>query len=273
MKYSIITINFNNKEGLERTIKSVINQTYKDYEYIIIDGNSTDGSKDVIDQYNKYIDYWVSEPDGGIYDAMNKGTLVAHGDYCNYLNSGDCYHDQTVLEHMANIESEEDVLTGCHNEKIGRNIGRNGITMLDMFKWSYNHQESFIKRSLCVKYPYDIKYMIAADRKFFIQIFIEENCTYKFTEKVVVDVEPGGTSNRFFSECSKEIDTILHEFLHPRIYVDYEKFAKADSPLLALTPALNETMGIQKLVYKFADLLIKIRRNKLYLFIFKKNNI
>src|SRR5574344_3096999 len=97
MKYSIITINYNNKVGLERTIKSVINQTCKDYEYIIIDGTSTDGSKEVIDKYKQYLNYWVSEPDEGIYYAMNKGTLMSHGDYCNFLNSGDCYTDNLEI--------------------------------------------------------------------------------------------------------------------------------------------------------------------------------
>ena len=72
MKLSIITVNFNDAEGLERTIKSVISQTFHDYEFIIIDGGSTDGSVDVINKYESYIDYWVSEPDGGIYPGMNK---------------------------------------------------------------------------------------------------------------------------------------------------------------------------------------------------------
>ena len=73
MKYSIITINYNNADGLCRTLESVIGQTYSDYEYVIIDGGSTDGSIDIIHQYIKHIDYWVSERDGGIYNAMNKG--------------------------------------------------------------------------------------------------------------------------------------------------------------------------------------------------------
>lgn len=101
MKFSIITINLNNKIGLEKTIKSVISQTFKDYEFIIIDGNSTDGSKEVIEKYRSFISYSISEPDGGIYEAMNKGTSVSNGDYCNFLNSGDCYHDSTVLDHLS----------------------------------------------------------------------------------------------------------------------------------------------------------------------------
>ena len=85
MKLSIITVNFNDAEGLERTIKSVISQSFKDYEFIIIDGGSTDGSVDVIKKYEKNIDYWVSEPDGGIYQGMNKGLRQSKGDYLNFI--------------------------------------------------------------------------------------------------------------------------------------------------------------------------------------------
>ena len=100
MKYSIITINYNNRDGLENTIKSVINQTCQDFEYIVIDGGSTDGSVDVINKYADKIDYWISEPDKGIYNAMNKGILRAHGEYLNFMNSGDYFYDNEVLEKM-----------------------------------------------------------------------------------------------------------------------------------------------------------------------------
>ena len=98
MKLSIITVNFNDAEGLERTIKSVISQTFHDYEFIIIDGGSTDDSVNVIKKYESHIDYWVSEYDGGIYPGMNKGLRQAKGEYLNYMNGGDCYHSEDVLE-------------------------------------------------------------------------------------------------------------------------------------------------------------------------------
>ena len=88
MKYSIITINYNNRDGLEMTINSVLGQSYQDLEYIIIDGGSTDGSVEVIKKYESRIDYWVSEPDKGVYNAMNKGIGKASGDYLNFMNSG-----------------------------------------------------------------------------------------------------------------------------------------------------------------------------------------
>ena len=112
MKYSIITINYNNKEGLERTIQSVLGQISKDYEYIIIDGGSTDGSVDVIRQYADHISYWISEPDKGRYNAMNKGIRQATGDYLNFMNSGDTFHSSSVLEDIAKMNFDEDIITG-----------------------------------------------------------------------------------------------------------------------------------------------------------------
>ena len=88
-KLSIITINYNNLEGLKRTVESVINQTSKEFEYIVIDGGSNDGSGAYIESKSEHIDYWVSEPDKGIYNAMNKGIAKASGEYLLFLNSGD----------------------------------------------------------------------------------------------------------------------------------------------------------------------------------------
>nr|WP_315233518.1 glycosyltransferase family 2 protein [uncultured Flavobacterium sp.] len=108
MKISIITINYNNKLGLEKTIESVNSQTFLDYEYIIIDGGSTDGSVSVIKEYSDNINYWVSEPDKGIYDAMNKGIVSAKGEFICFLNSGDIYSGSYALEVMMNAIKNSD---------------------------------------------------------------------------------------------------------------------------------------------------------------------
>ena len=112
MKYSIITVNYNNKEGLRRTIESVIHQTFHDYEFIIIDGGSTDGSMDVLKEYDAQINYWVSEPDSGIYNAMNKGIAKAKGEYLNFMNSGDCFYTADVLEKVSLYNSNADFIVG-----------------------------------------------------------------------------------------------------------------------------------------------------------------
>ena len=97
-KITVITINFNNLSGLKRTIPSVISQSYNNFEYIVIDGGSTDGSKEYIELNKKNIDFWISERDKGIYNAMNKGIHIAHGEYCIFMNSGDHFFSSCALE-------------------------------------------------------------------------------------------------------------------------------------------------------------------------------
>ena len=98
MKYSIITVNYNDAQGLKDTINSVISQTCHDYEFIIIDGGSTDNSKSIIEENQSQIDFWVSEHDNGIFNAMNKGIIASKGDYLIFMNSGDCFYNEKVLE-------------------------------------------------------------------------------------------------------------------------------------------------------------------------------
>ena len=112
MKLSIITVNLNNRDGLQKTIDSVISQTFKDFEWIEIDGGSTDGSKELIEQYAEHFSYWVSEPDKGIYNAMNKGIKVAKGKYLLFLNSGDGLCDEAVIDDFYSFDAAEDVIAG-----------------------------------------------------------------------------------------------------------------------------------------------------------------
>ena len=100
MKVSVITISYNAVSVIEDTIQSVLNQSYKDIEYIIIDGGSTDGTVDIIKKYQDKINYWVSEPDNGIYDAMNKGIDKATGEWINFMNAGDYFHSNLTLENF-----------------------------------------------------------------------------------------------------------------------------------------------------------------------------
>jgi len=119
-KLSIITVNLNNAEGLRKTIESVVSQTYTDYEYIIIDGGSTDGCVEIIKQYEDKITYWVSEPDKGIYNAMNKGILKAKGEYCQFLNSGDWLIKESILHDIFSILPIADIIYG--NEQTEKGI-------------------------------------------------------------------------------------------------------------------------------------------------------
>ena len=109
MKLSIITINYNNLAGLQKTIESVVSQTFRDFEWIVIDGGSVDGSRELIERYANSFSYWVSEPDKGIYNAMNKGIVVAKGDYLLFLNSGDWLCDEMALERSFSHHPTKDI--------------------------------------------------------------------------------------------------------------------------------------------------------------------
>lgn len=112
MKLSIITINLNNKDGLEKTIESVVSQTFTDYEFIIIDGGSTKGDVELIKEYENKISYWVSEKDSGIYNAQNKGIKQARGEYLYFLNSGDALYENTTLEKVFKNDPHDPFICG-----------------------------------------------------------------------------------------------------------------------------------------------------------------
>ncbi len=114
-KFSIITVVYNDVENIEETIKSLLNQTYKNFEYIIIDGKSDDGTVEKIKKYEKEITYFVSEKDGGIYDAMNKGIKISSGEFLFFLNSNDFFYNKNVLKNIAEISEKnkkEDIIYG-----------------------------------------------------------------------------------------------------------------------------------------------------------------
>jgi len=173
MKLSIITVNLNNAEGLQKTIKSVVSQVFIDYEYIIIDGGSTDGSVDVIKQYVGKITYWISEPDTGIYNAMNKGIMQAKGEYCLFLNSGDYL---VSLDTLTNVFDEIKVLITSDIYYSDR-INSDGqvfrypklLTVKYLIDHPISHQNSLIKRVLFYEHGfYNEKLKLASDREFFL---------------------------------------------------------------------------------------------------------
>lgn len=263
MKYSIITINYNNKEGLEKTILSVLGQTYKDLEYIIIDGGSTDGSVDIIKQNANYIDYWVSESDGGRYPAMNKGIKQATGEYLNFMNSGDTFHSSTVLEDVAKMNFTEDIITGGFYDQekgVKHIIKPQEVTLLTMLKNTFNHQATFIKRQLFDKRLYDENYVIQSDAKFNYQSIIYDNCSVRIIDYIVANYDFNGISSNL-AIVDKEWDHLLAELFPQRILKDYKNtmFTPGEIPLVGLLPELKDTPTIQRWVYRFASFLLKCK--------------
>ncbi len=184
-KISIITINYNDAIGLEKTIVSILNQSYSDYEYIIIDGNSTDGSKEVILKYQNQLTHWVSEPDKGIYNAMNKGIKAAKGDYLLFMNSGDVLVDDIDILNICDEKLIEDIVAfDCFLEKGNKVVGRRTHiekpTLFYVYKNGFKHQSTFIKRYLFEKIGlYNENYKVAGDYEFWIRCFLEPSTTSK----------------------------------------------------------------------------------------------
>lgn len=259
MKLSIITVNYNDAEGLERTIQSVISQTFRDYEFIIIDGGSTDDSVDVIKKYENHIDYWVSEPDGGIYPGMNKGLRHARGEYVNYMNGGDCYHAPDVLEKIFSMNTDADIITGAHAENGLRNVGKGGVTMLDLYKWAIDHQASFVRRDIALRHPYDERYRIVSDWKFFIEALILDNCLFYYTDTIVVDVDMKGISNTNLELDRKEREEVLCELFPERILKDYQLLSSIHPDILKVAPRISKSQTIMNAVLKMTHQLLKIK--------------
>jgi len=219
MKLSIITINYNNKAGLEKTINSVMYQSWRDFEWIIIDGGSTDGSKEVIENLAKdplsNISYWCSEKDKGIYNAMNKGIAKAKGEYLNFMNSGDCFYDNdTLLLFTRRIEFSADIYYGdsFYLDKNG-NIGKelklpDELTIDHYLKGGWiNHQAAFIKRKLLQQRPYDEKYKIAGDSDFFLYQLCN-HAKFEHIDAYIAVSEIPGLSGK---DCSKETWYFIHK--------------------------------------------------------------
>ena len=225
---SVITINYNNREGLRRTIESVINQTWRDFEYIIIDGGSTDGSRELIEQYKEHLSYWCSEPDKGIYNAMNKGIRHAKGEYLNFMNSGDTFYDNEVLEKVFKEERKADILYGYMIDDKSKTIVNKAL-MKSVLYWddfvgnTLPHQSTFSKKHLFDDFGYfDETYKIVADSKFFIKSIVWEKVSYEFIPDIISVYEGGGISDS--SILFEERDVRLRSEMFPKMVIDDYSF-------------------------------------------------
>ena len=236
MRYSVITINYNNCEGLHQTIDSVLGQTYKDFEYIIIDGGSTDGSVEVLEEYGDKTHFWVSEPDNGIYHAMNKGVAHAHGEYCIFMNSGDCFFDTFVLQDVASMNLYQDIIVGrdyhfCPKQEKGfATILPTRTSMITLYMQALPHQSTFYKSTLFSNSLYDESLKLVADHKFNIQKICVDNSQVIYINRVICLRESGGLSDSNQALSSKESSKVLEQFLPKGVIKDYKTLSYLGKP-------------------------------------------
>ncbi|MBL4663077.1 MAG: glycosyltransferase [Flavobacteriaceae bacterium] len=171
---SIITINYNDALGLERTISSVLEQRYTDFEFIVIDGDSKDGSVDVIKKYEEKFAYWVSEPDSGIYNAMNKGIAASKGEFLLFLNGGDLLTSNTALQNFISHPSfQGDIIYGDYKFEKGKKVYPDTLYPAYFMKTSLPHQSTFFRKNVFEQLGnYDESYRMGGDRDFFIRAYL-----------------------------------------------------------------------------------------------------
>lgn len=228
-KLSIITINFNNLEGLKRTIESVVNQTWQEFEYIVIDGGSIDGSVAYIESQIDKIDYWVSEPDKGIYNAMNKGIKAAKGEYLLFLNSGDHLFDFEVLKNnicsICNYELIYFDLKVVNESGFFINEYPIKLRFSDLVAGSLPHPATFIKRNLFERIGlYDENLKIVADWKFFIIALFKFDSSYKKINVTFSTFYLDGISSNFDNKkiLNSERKQVLVEYFSSFL-LDYDE--------------------------------------------------
>lgn len=205
MKISIITVVWNNKDTIKDAINSVLNQTYDDIEYIIVDGASIDGTVEVVQSYGDTITKFVSEPDNGLYDAMNKGIKLATGDVVGILNSDDFYIDEFVIEKIVKVFEEQEVdslfadLVYVNPDNVKKTVRHYDSSKFRPEKFAYGwmpaHPTFFVKRSVYEKYGlFKTDYKIAADYELLVRFLHRYKLTYFYLQEVIIKMRMGGAS-------------------------------------------------------------------------------
>ncbi len=272
MILTVITINRNNAAGLEKTMQSILSQTRADYEYVVVDGASTDGSVAVIERLAPAFGdrlKWISEPDKGIYNAMNKGIGMATGEYIQILNSGDSLVSPEVMDKMdAALEKEAhpSILYGnmlkdfpdgrVHRDKC---FAGGNITLLGMYIGTLNHSPAYIRRSLFDKYgPYDESLKIDSDWKWYLQaiVFGEEKPVYADIDVTLFDMTGISETNTALTKAERE--QVLKELVPPNVLADYDAWV----PSIRQMRRIRRHPWAYKMVWFLERVLFKLEKWK-----------
>jgi len=276
-KLSIITVNLNNREGLERTIQSVVSQTFTDFEYIIVDGGSTDGSVEVIQSFIPSIPQsftWLSEPDTGIYNAMNKGIKLAKGEYLLFLNSGDWLADENVIGDFCKCNLNEDIISGnviMNNAKneIWESPKKNKLVFYVFYRTTIPHQASFIKKNLFYQYGfYNENNIIVSDWEFFLEHLMINNCSYNHFDRIISYLDMTGISqNSSFNDLQmEERQSILKKHFPAKILSDYDDLrdlkAITNYSLYPYVELFSRFPKLQRIVKRFMKIILILSGKK-----------
>lgn len=263
MKLTIITVNYNDACGLKRTLQSVKEQTSQDFEYLVIDGGSQDGSKDLLDEYNEIITYSVSERDSGVFNAMNKGIGLAKGNYCLFLNAGDYFAANDVVEKVLPTLDDTDFISGdtiCINPS-GKKALWKAPRILSVYvitRYSLSHQSTFIKTSLLKKRPYREDLRIASDWEQELYELVFHDATYKSVPINVCYFYEDGISRTDINGVKAERNKVYSEYFSKRLLHEI----LGSNELKVIVNHAEESSSL----YKYLLLGSKIMRKLYYLF-------
>ena len=225
MIVTIITVCRNHAQELERTIRSVESQTWQEKEYLIIDGASTDDTPHVIKAHEASITRWVSEPDQGIYDAMNKGVKMAQGEWVIFMNAGDTFASDNTLQRVFGSPQDADVIYG---DVIKGELVKKAEAPRNAHRMFYCHQSAFVRTSCLKEFPFDIRHRMSADFKQVKQLYLSGK-TFRQLDFPVANFDTQGVSNRNRSaglydniQVIRETDSLWEQMkLLPRLYFTY----------------------------------------------------
>ena len=231
MKFSIITINYNNLNGLKKTVDSVLCQDFEDFEFIIIDGDSIDGSAEYLVENQAYFSYWVSEPDAGIYDALNKGILASTGDYLFFLNSGDWLYSSEILKAISqNILCGRDIYYGdvmlqFLDREMLYNYPRD-LRFSYFFNGTICHQAMIISKKLFSEVGlYNTDYTIISDWEFILKAIFIHQSSYKKLDIVFSNYDMSGVSSQSQNRTQIRNDRkVILKQLFPGFVQDYQEY-------------------------------------------------
>ena len=268
MKLSIITI-CKNEPNLRRTLDSINNQTFKDFEWIVVDGKSDSKIIKIFDEYRDRINFFTSEVDRGIYNAYNKAIKKARGEYVCFMNAGDVFYNDMVLENVFGRKQTADILYGNTNIIKGKkSYIEEAPDTIDKYFFMYgtiNHQSCFIKTSLFKKYGlYNESYKIASDFEKFI-VFAKHNVCFKKLNLVIATYYKNGISSNK-SKTHREFEKIKHSLFSVNEFDEFEKRKKEIKFLFI--PIISVIERFPKTYFKLFGLLtiLKLKRTKVYLF-------
>lgn len=253
-KISIITINRNNATGLRQTIESVISQINDECEYLLIDGQSDDGSEEVIREFADYITYRASEPPRGVYAAMNQGIAHATGTYCLFLNSGDWLNTGSIAEAIRVCTGDDVIYFNTYlsygNNRVEKERYPTELSMRSFFRRTIGHQSTLIKRELFTRYGlYNEGNKLYSDYEFWLKSIILGNVTCRYVDTFLSYYDMGGISTNPDKEASQEIAAILTKSLPERVLADYAYWHNQEREMAILIWYKNQKWAYPILVF------------------------